>query len=194
MSYVNGILTVPSYTETGNPGEYTISGATFNWQGDTTGEGAAAILVGFALYVQASDTNTFLAIPGVAHRYKITAVTVIDSSTINATILWDELGPVVDAPTSGVDAIVTSVSPTLKFGYPVDSALYATLGVGMTTGMTDSDITNKTDSLAKADAVVSSVNGKAGAVLLAAGDNVVVDASGLDIVINSTGANEGTFQ
>lgn len=193
MSYVNGILTVPSFTPTGNPGEYTITGATYNNQGDSSGAGTSAIAIGFVLYVQASDVNSFAPIPGKAHRYRVTAVTVVDQATVNLTIIWDETGPEIDTPTNGVDAIITSVSTNNKYGFSTEESLYPTLAAGLVSGMLNADVQKVTDALAAADAIAASVNGKIGAVNIVAGDNIVVDNSGANIVISSNGANEGTY-
>lgn len=193
MSYVNGILTVPAFTPTGNPGEYTITGATYNNQGDNTGQGAAAIVAGFVLYVQASDVNTFAPIPGKAHRYEVTAVTVVNQNTVNLTVIWDEGGTERDTPTNGVDCIITSVSTSNKYGFSTEENLYPSLAPGLMSAMLNVDVEKISNALAAANAVASSVNGKLGPVQVIAGQNIVIDNTGADIVISSTGANEGTY-
>lgn len=192
MSYVNGILTVPEFVATDVAGEFTINGATYNSQSDTLGLGASAIQIGFVLYVQASDTNTFLPIPGRTHRYKITGLTVVNASTVNLTVLWNETTPVEDAPTNGSDCIITQVSENAKYGFPVGADIYATLNPGMTAGMLGTDIVNVTDRIVTSSGVAS-VNGKTGLVTLAAGTGIYIDATGPTIIIQNTGTNEGTF-
>lgn len=189
MSYVTGILTVPAFTDTGTVGEYSIAGATYNNQSDVTGEGTAAIVPGFSLYVPASDTNTTFPIPGVTHRFKVTSVTIIDGSTVNLIVKWDEAGPFVDLPTNGSDCIITSVS-ALGYGFSVDSTLYPSLAPGMVSGMLNAEIVNITEFKSGA----ASVNSKQGSVVISAGSNVSIDASGPNIVITSTGADEGVYQ
>jgi hypothetical protein len=144
---INGILTVPGFTPTENPGEYSIEGGIYNNQGDTTGNGAFDVVPGFVLYVQASDVNTFFPILGRVHRYKITSVTAIDQYTLNLTILWDESGSEIDTPTSGVDCIITSTSTNLKYGFSVDQVMYPTLGIGLVAGLLNKDVEQITDLL-----------------------------------------------
>lgn len=188
MSYINGILTVASFDSTGHPGEYTITGAIYTNQADNTGAGTSVIDTTFVLYVQASDTNTFLPIPGRAHRYDITAVTIVDTQTINLTVLWGEPGSEVDAPTNGSDCIITSTSSLQKYGFPVDPVVYATLSAGLVSGMSNVDIGDISD-----NAGVTSVNAKVGLVSIVAGANIDVDSSGSTIVVSSPGTDEGTF-
>ena len=142
---VNGILTVPSFSPTGNPGEYTISGATFNSQSDTSGSGTGLLAVGFVIYVPASDPATFAPMPGIAHRYKLTNLTTIDQSTIDATVVWDEVGPEIDSPTNGVDCLITQTSNNKKYGFVVDPQMYSTLPSYVISAAQNDDIQNITD-------------------------------------------------
>ncbi len=190
MSYTNGILTVPSFDATVNPGEFTFTGATYTNQADNLGQGTAALAVGFILFVQASDTNTFLQIPGRSHRYRITSLTIVDASTIDATVLWDEAGAIEDAPTNGVDCVISSVSTDHKYGFPVDPAIYSTLSAGLISGMMNVETSDITDALGN----VGTINGKDGEVVFAAGAGIDIDASGPTIVLTSTGADEGIYQ
>ncbi len=195
MSYINGVLTVPSFDAGVAEGEFTITGATYTNYADTSGSGAFAIELGWLLYVQASDAATFLQIPGLAHRFKVTAIEVIDPTTVNLTVLWDEPGPVVDSPTNGVDAIITSVSAIQKYGYSVDTTLYPSLPVGLVTGMLNQEVQDITDNLSGGGGgAVLSVNDKVGAVVIQAGAGIQIDTSGAQIIILSTGDNEGTYQ
>jgi hypothetical protein len=178
-AYISGILTVPSFNPTGNPGEYTISGATYNNQSDNAGAGTSALAIGFVLYVQSSDPNTFLQIPGVAHRYKITALTIVDIQTINATVLWDEQGPELDTPTNGIACIISETTPTNKLGFFVEESLYTALPTGILTGAMSSDTSNIGDSFTSN---------------LVAGANITITETAGTNVIASTGANEGTYE
>lgn len=142
---VNGIITIASWDSTGNPGEYTITGAIFQSQSDTTGNGAYLVQPGFVIYVPASDPNTFAQIPGVVHRYQITSVDIVDVQTINATVLWNEVGPEIDTPTNGVDSIISAVTPNRQLGLPVDPLLYNTLPAGAATSAYNIDTSDILD-------------------------------------------------
>jgi hypothetical protein len=95
---INGTLYVNVFTPTGNPGEYTFTGAVYDNQADVTGNGALDVQIGFVLYIPAKDPISLSSLPGVAHRYKITSITSATVSTLTAKILWDERGSEVDAP------------------------------------------------------------------------------------------------
>lgn len=137
---INGTINVPSFDPTGNPGEYTFTNATFASQSDISGNGAFLLATGFLIYVPASDPNTFLQIPGTVHRYRITDLQILDSATVSGTLIWNEDGDEFDAPTAGVDAIISASSPNLNYGLPVDPALYTTLPPGAATGAYNVDI------------------------------------------------------
>lgn len=136
---INGSLFVSSFDSTGNPGEWIITGAIYTNVTDATGNGAYDLQVGFLLYTPASDINTFMVVPGVVHRYKITQLEVVDSSTINATILWDEGGDEVDAPTNGALSIISEPGAGLELGLPVSAAIYADILPGTDLGVVAAD-------------------------------------------------------
>jgi hypothetical protein len=128
---INGTLFVPSFTTTGTPGEWTFTGATYTNVTDATGNGAFDITTGFVLYVPASDPNTFLPVSGGCHRYLLTSVSIIDSSTIDGTMLWDEGGAEIDTPTNGDTSIISEKGPGLGLGFPVSQQVYSSLGAGI---------------------------------------------------------------
>lgn len=130
---VNGVVSIPSFNPTGNPGEYTIAGAQFSSQSDTSGSGAYLVAVGFVVYVPASDPNTLLEIPGVIHRYRLTAVNVTDVGTFDGTVIWDEEGDELDTPTNGATCIISATTPNRALGLPVDPMLYTSLPAGAAT-------------------------------------------------------------
>ena len=142
---ISGTLTVPVFTQTGAAGEYTIEGATYNSQTDSSGNGAYELHTGMVLYVPASDTASFSPINGVVHRYKITDILAIDAGTINATIIWDEQGEEVDAPTNGAACILTEVTPNKKLGFSIATEYYPELNAGVANGAANSDLINIID-------------------------------------------------
>ena len=127
---INAALTVQAFTPTGNPGEYTFESAVYNNQADATANGAYDVTVGFVIYVPATDVNSYAIIPGVVHRYIVTALTIIDPYTISGTILWDEPGPEQDVPTSSVGCIIAQVTPNLGLGMLPSDIVYAELAGG----------------------------------------------------------------
>lgn len=137
---IRGTLFVTSFTATGNPGEYTLTNATYTNASDIEGNGASAIVVGFLVYVPAADINTFDPIPGVFHRYKLTAVTVVNSNTISGTILWDETGSEIDTPVNGAFCAITEASATNKLGYPSSQGVYPSLGAGISEAIYSADV------------------------------------------------------
>jgi hypothetical protein len=190
---VNGIVTIPALNPTGNPGEYLFTGATFASQSDTSGNGAYLVEVGFLVYIPASDPNTFAQIPGVVHRYKLTAVTIVDSATINGIILWDEDGPELDAPTSGVDSIIAMPTSKRRLGLPVDPALYSSLAAGAATAAYNIDteyiLDNDVDVFA-ADPVAPT----AGQFWFNSTDQVFRGFNGISVVTVTTGSNLENIQ
>lgn len=142
---VNGTLTVPQFTPTENVGEYYISGGIFTNQSDVTGNGAYDIQPNFVIYVPATNTNSFELMLGTVHRYKVTAVTVIDQVTVDLTVVWDEEGPETDSPTNGMDCLITQVSQNRKFGYIVDSTLYPSMPSYVVPSALNTDIDNIDD-------------------------------------------------
>jgi hypothetical protein len=129
---INGALTVDAFVPTGNPGEYTFENALFNNQADATGNGAFDVQTGFVLFVPASDPNTFLAIPGLLHRYKLTAVVVTDVNTMSGTLLWDEVGAEVDAPTNGVACLIAETTTESQLAIPAIDVGYPDVAAGST--------------------------------------------------------------
>lgn len=142
---ISGALDVASFDSTGNAGEYTITHAAYSSVYDPMGNGAADLHVGMVLYVQASDPNTFTQIPGVVHRYKITALTVLDQQFINATVVWDESGQEQDVPTNGVTSVITETTAVKKLGYALPLDFYPTIAPGTAAGVANSDAANITD-------------------------------------------------
>lgn len=129
---INAALTVSAFTPTGNAGEYTFESALFSNQADATGNGAFDVTPGFALYVPASDVNTFMQVPGIFHRYVLTAVTPIDQNTLSGTLLWDEPGDEVDAVTNGAACLLAQVTQNLKLGMLPSDAVYPEFAAGNT--------------------------------------------------------------
>jgi len=127
---INGTLFVPVYNSTSNPGEWNFTGATFDNQADATGNGAGDITTGFLLFIQATDNFLATPVPGIVHRYRLTSVTIIDTQTIDGTILWDEFGPEVDQPTNGSYAIICEPSFIKAYGTPASVAIYPNLPPG----------------------------------------------------------------
>jgi hypothetical protein len=127
---VNGTLFVPSFTNTA-PGEWTFTGATYANVADMEGDGTADLAIGFVVYVPANDINTAFPIPGVAHRYVLTAINIVDSSTIDGTILWDEGGSEDDQPNNGDFCIISEQGTGLGLGFPVSQQNYPSLAAGM---------------------------------------------------------------
>lgn len=142
---INGTLFVSGFDTTANPGEYTFTGGVYDNQSDATGNGAADIAVGFVLFIQATDVALATPVPGVAHRYKLTSVTVINSFTIDGTILWDEDGAEVDVPTNGTYCIITDKTSENLFGMPSAVGVYANLPAGLDISAIGTDIRNTTD-------------------------------------------------
>jgi len=87
---INAALYVPGFYATGNTGEWTFTGASYNNQADATGNGAYDAVAGAFLYISATDINSGVQIPGVVHRYVFTAVQATDANTLSGTILWNE--------------------------------------------------------------------------------------------------------
>lgn len=136
---IKGTLYVSSFISTGNVGEYTFENAIFNNQADATGNAAYDTKVGAVIYVQATDANTGVQLPGVSHRYAITAITVIDAQTVSGTVIWDEAGPEVDSITNGVTVIYTEKTPKRGFGLVPSDTIYSDLPAGSTIGALASD-------------------------------------------------------
>jgi len=142
---INGTLYVAEFTTTGNPGEYTFTGGIYENQADATGNGTYDITPGFILFIQATDINLATPVPGVAHRYKLTVVSQVDSVIMGGTILWDEEGSEVDVPTNGTYCIITDKTASHIFGAPSAVGVYANLPAGLDISALAVDIVNTTD-------------------------------------------------
>lgn len=142
---INASLYVNEFSATGTPGEYTIVGALFNNQADATNNGAGDVAVGFVLYVPALDLNQGTTVPGVFHRFKFTAVSAADASTLSGTLLWDEDGPEQDAPAGSSFCMLAQVTPGHGFSLlPMDS-VYPGLPLGMTSAALVMENRDRTD-------------------------------------------------
>ena len=144
---IHGTLYVTTYTATVNPGEYTFTGATFVNQADASGNGALDIQTGFIVYVPAVDSSTFVPVPGIGHRFKITNISAATYSTLSATILWDEDGSEVDKPQNSSYAIVSEDTPNLHYGMIPSLDVYANIPGGLVENSFSNDIRRLTDKL-----------------------------------------------
>lgn len=127
---VNGTIFVASFNSTAVPGEYTISGATWNNQSDVEGVGASLVVPGYKMFIPAASLATGDPIPGIVHRYAITAVTVLGPDSLDLTILWDEEGPEVDTPVSGVTCGISEATTNKLIGLPPAEQVYNLLAPG----------------------------------------------------------------
>lgn len=144
---ISAELFVPVFTPTGNPGEYSFDSAAFNNQADVTGNGAADVTVGMALYVQASSLATAMPITGVQHRYRFTQVIVVDAATLSGVVVWDEPGPEEDQPSNGCYCLLAQVTPKLKLGLvPVDTS-YPSITPGSSMSAVLNDVRNIEDNI-----------------------------------------------
>ena len=143
---ISGSLYVESYTPSGIPGEYTFDNGIFVNQNDS-GNGAYDITTGFVIYIPATNVNTGTIIPGVSNRYLLTSITIVDTSTISGTIVWDSLDTEEDVPSPGVYSIVTQTTPNLKLGVPPVDNNYADLTPGSTLAVMLNDLANIMDRL-----------------------------------------------
>jgi len=142
---INASLLIQSFDPTGNPGEYSFSSAITDIQYDPQGIGAGNILVGYVVYVPASDANTGIPIPGSVHRYALTSVTLLDQETISGTLIWDEVGPEYDTPTNGSYCLVGPTSSNLDLGYPPIDSMFPELTPGSTIASLYTDLKNIVD-------------------------------------------------
>ena len=130
---INGTLLVGDVNPTENYGEFTVSGAVFESQ--TTSEGSFALAPGFIVYLPVIDTFAFAPLPGVFHRYKLTAVTPVqDGAAVDFTMVWDEPGDVEDYPQGNSKWLVSQVSQNRMYGNPPAEELYLDLPIGITIG------------------------------------------------------------
>lgn len=132
MAIKNGALQIPSFDATGNPGEYSITGALINSL--TCPNGTVDIQVGWVLWATAVEVNTGVPIPGTAHRYRIESITPSpDGQTCDMLVMWDEPGAEVDMPLNSSWVAFSEVTPNLQYGLPPSDLIYADLPLGMTT-------------------------------------------------------------
>lgn len=143
---INATLVPVSFDPTGNPGEYTFTSAAYNNQADESGNGAYDVAVGWVLYVPSTNFNTGTLVPGVLHRYRLTAVTPVDPQTVSGTMVWDETGAEgLEVPTNGVGCGLSQVSPNLGLGYAPNDTLYPELQTGSTVESVQTDLVNIVD-------------------------------------------------
>lgn len=124
-----GTLYSNAYDPTGNPGEYAFNNATFNCQNDFEGLGGHLVDVGFWIYIQALNSETFEPQAGIFHRYKLTTVTHNPDGTLSGIFIWDEKATESDYPAPGA-AIVSQPDPEHRYGYPLDKQIYPELPYG----------------------------------------------------------------
>ena len=145
---INAALSVfNGFVPTANPGEYTFDSAIFNNQADATNNGAGDVQIGFVLFVPATDPNIGAPIPGIYHRYKLTAVTVVDAATLSGTMLWDEPGPELDVPTGISVCMLCEVTPNLGIAILPSEAIYSELSGGASMQAHQVDVRNRMDNL-----------------------------------------------
>jgi hypothetical protein len=140
-----GTLEIPTFVSTGTPGEYTFTDAIYNNQADATGNAAFDLAVGFVVFIPATDINTAQPIPGLAHRYKLTAVTTTDGVSVDGTIEWYETVPIMDLPTNGATCIVSQPSIIKKYGFLVSELVYGNVPAGVPTSSYNIDTEQITD-------------------------------------------------
>ncbi len=147
-SILQGSLYVPYFEPTANLGEYNISGATFSNASDLSGNGAYGITTAeLVVYTQAVDNASGLPILGVVHRYLLSNITIVDSTTIEGLLNWNELGDEQDAPLNGSFCLVSEQTPIFKYGLPPPDSIYPDVPAGMTSAALSLDIRNITDNL-----------------------------------------------
>lgn len=143
----NGTLYVEYFTPTENLGEYTFENGYFNTQTDTSGAGAYGLNDTFVLFVPLTDPNTATPILAAYNRFKITSLTIADANLVSGTILYDEDGPEVGVPSSGVFCLVASTSPNHKLAAPPIDSIYTDLAVGGTISAMLNDLINRVDKI-----------------------------------------------
>ena len=135
---INGTLYVGSYDSTSydgtSSGVWSFTNAIFNNQASATGNGSLDILPGFIAIVPSADPNSFLPVPGVAHRYKLVDI-VPDSNSdcvhISGTLLWDEGGTEIDLPLSGTYALLSENTLNNQYNLPASDEVYTNLPGGL---------------------------------------------------------------
>jgi hypothetical protein len=141
----NGTIYVPSFDPTGNAGEYTVTSAILNSL--TCPNGVYDIAAGWVIWPAAIDVNTGDMLTGVTHRYKILSVKPSDFSVCDLTVVWDEVGPEVDAPANGTTIVISETSPNYKFGFPVSELIYPDVFNGASEAAYNADILNIADNI-----------------------------------------------
>jgi hypothetical protein len=81
------------------------------------------------------------------HRYKLTALSVVDGQTLSGTVIWDEPGPQVDVPTNGTYVLYAEVASD-GYGSPPSDLVYNFLPPGSTTAALEIDLRDITNQLA----------------------------------------------
>lgn len=144
---INAVVTVGELIPTGNPGEYTFENAVYNNQADLSGNAAYDVEVGWVLFGPTASFFSGAQIAGSVHRYKLTALEVVDPNTISGTILWDEAGSEqFEVPMPGSWGI-SQRSANYSYGFPPSDAVYPELGNGFTTAAIQTDLWNITDQI-----------------------------------------------
>lgn len=142
---VNGVLYVEYFTPTGTPGEYTFENGVFNVQSDTTGQGAYFVDTTFVIFVPILEPNTATPIVGAVNRYRLTSVSVQNTSLLSGTCMFDEEGVESGIPGSGVFCMVAKTSSNLKLATPPIDSIYPDLIAGGTIAAMLNDLINILD-------------------------------------------------
>lgn len=141
----NGVLFIDNFTPTATPGEYEFTNGVFNSQTDPNGDGAFMLAVGFVLYIPISDSNTFFGMPGVVSRFKLTSLTIHNSSQVSGVLLFDDDGTEVGFPTNSSFCLISETTPNKKIGIPPLDDIYIDLVKGGTIASMLRDLINILD-------------------------------------------------
>ena len=144
---VTGTLRVESLSGGVEPGTYDFENATYLNLADLNGDGAYAVQVGFAVYLAALNTLSFETIPGVFHRYRITALTINSFDSISGTLAWDEPGEEQDAPAAPTTGIISQKSAGKGFAFPALESVYSDLPNGIGLSALALDMVNIVDTI-----------------------------------------------
>ena len=144
---VTGTLRVESLSGGVEPGTYDFENATYLNLADLNGDGAYAVQVGFAVYLAALNTLSFETIPGVFHRYRITALTINSFDSISGTLAWDEPGEEQDAPAAPTTGIISQKSAGKGFAFPALESVYPDLPNGIGLSALALDMVNIVDTI-----------------------------------------------
>lgn len=143
----NGTLYVEYFTPTENLGEYVFENGYFNTQTDPSGSGAYGLNDTFVLFVPLTDAATATPLLAAYNRFKITNLTIHDANLISGTILYDEEGPEIGLPSSGVFCLVASTSVNHKLAAPPIDSIYTDLIAGGTISAMLNDLINRVDKI-----------------------------------------------